>query len=68
MGNNVSKRQQPDKRVDTSQRPPMGLQYSQQISHPEKCIRFNIVDATDATQPTTENACQQDNNDTMIQH
>ena len=32
---NMSKRQQPDQRADNMQRPPMGLQPSENIPHPE---------------------------------
>ena len=38
----VSKRQQPDQRAENSQRPPMGLQYSEKIQHQEICLHKHI--------------------------
>ena len=39
---NVSKRQQPDHRVDNSRRPPMGLQCSEKHPHPEASFSWPL--------------------------
>ena len=39
MGN-VSKRQQPDLRADNSHRPPMGLQCSEKLPHPQASLSW----------------------------
>ena len=39
---NVSKRQQPDQRVEKCRRPPMGLQHSEKIPHSEKCLSWPL--------------------------
>ena len=41
MGN-VSKRQQPDHRADNSRRPPMGLQCSEKLPHPDAFFNMTL--------------------------
>ena len=39
---NVSKRLQPDHRADNSRRPPMGLQCSKELPHPEASFSWPL--------------------------